>query len=277
MSSATLSLNDAYSANPANPANQADHADAIALGTGVAHAYLPREASRAAAWLRSPGAAGTVLVHGAALLAIWSFSSGVAKPPVTPPVVELIRLQPEPKKELAPPKPEPVKDKPVQLAPPKPVAQPLPTPKTVETSADKAETYTPPAPPVQAAPIGPVTPVAPAPAQPPAAAPPAPAAPKQIGIEGIPTDYVNQVYARINSNADYPREARMRRQQGKIGYRLTLNPQGALISFDIQSSGVEALDEAAREAIRRAAPFPRLPDLGGSTYLLAGNIVFKIN
>ncbi|USX17340.1 TonB family protein [Oxalobacteraceae bacterium OTU3CAMAD1] len=88
---------------------------------------------------------------------------------------------------------------------------------------------------------------------------------------------MNQVYARINSNTDYPREAKMRRQQGKVAYRLTLNPQGALISFDIQSSGVEALDEAARDAIRRAAPFPRLPDLGGSTYLLAGNIVFKIN
>jgi protein TonB len=227
-----------------------------------------------AGWLRSPGAAGTMLVHGAALLVIWSFSSGVVKPPVAPPVVELIRLPPEPKKELAPPKPEPVKEKPVQLAPPKPVAQPLSVPKTVETSADKAETYTPPSPPVQAAPIGPVTPVAPAPAQPPAPAPPAP---RQIATEGIPTDYVNQVYARINSNTDYPREAKMRRQQGKVGYRLTLNPQGALISFDIESSGVEALDEAARDAIRRAAPFPRLPDLGGSSYLLAGNIVFKIN
>lgn len=272
MSSATLSLNDAYLAG------QADQADAVALNPGFATSYLQGAAAKPAGWLRSPGAAGTVLVHGAALLAIWSFSGVVVKPPATPPVVELIRLQPEPKKELAPPKPQPAKEKPVLLAPPKPVARPLPTPKTVETSADKAETYTPPAPPVQAAPIGQVTPVAPAPPQPPAPVPTAaPAAPRQIGTEGIPTDYVNQVYARINSKTDYPREAKMRRQQGKVGYRLTLDPQGALISFDIQSSGVEALDEAARDAIRRAAPFPRLPDLGGSTYLLAGNIVFKIN
>jgi protein TonB len=155
----------------------------------------------------------------------------------------------------------------------------VPAPKTVETSAEKAETYTPPAAPVHDATTGPVTPLAPAPAQStaPASAPTLAAAPKQIGTEGIPTDYVNQVYARINSNTDYPREAKMRRQQGKVAYRLTLDPQGALISFDIQSSGVEALDEAARDAIRRAAPFPRLPDLGGSSYLLAGNIVFKIN
>lgn len=222
-----------------------------------------------------PGVAVSVLIHGAALVAIWQFSGSVTKTAPPPPVVELIRLAPEPKPELTPPKPEPLKEKPLTLAPPKPVAQAVPVPKTVETSAAQAETFTPPAPPQHAAPIGPVTPPTPAPAQPPAA--PVAAVPKQISTEGIPTDYVNQVYARINSNADYPREAKMRRQQGKVGYRLTLNPQGALISFDIQPSGFDVLDEAAREAIKRAAPFPRLPDLGGSTYLLAGNIVFKIN
>lgn len=223
-----------------------------------------------------PGVAVSVLIHGAALLAIWNFSGSVTKPEAAPPVVELIRLAPEPKRELTPPKPEPVKEKPLTLAPPKPVAQAVPVPKTVETSAAQAETYTPPAPPQHVAPIGPLTPPTPAPA-PPAPVPVAAAAPKQVTTEGIPTDYVNQVYARINSNTDYPREAKMRRQQGKVGYRLTLNPQGALISFDIQPSGFDVLDEAAREAIKRAAPFPRLPDLGGSTYLLAGNIVFKIN
>ncbi|MBC3917967.1 TonB family protein [Undibacterium sp. CY18W] len=231
--------------------------------------------------LRKPGAAISVLIHGAALLAIWGWSGRTVQ--VAPPlaVVELIRLQAEPRQELVPPKPEP-KKAPVELAPPTPVAQTVPVPKTVETSAAKAETYTPPAAPVhaEAIPVLPVTPVAatPAPAQAPAPAPtPVAATPKQISNEGIPTDYVNQVYARINSNTDYPREAKIRRQQGKVGYKLTLNPAGALISFDIQSSGLDVLDEAAREAIRRAAPFPRLPDLGGSSYLLAGNIIFKIN
>ena len=259
MTSATLSLQDNY---------------AVALpSAGQAHAWL--DAGSSPHWLRRPGAVATVAIHAAALLAVWSWSSGIVKPAVTPPVIELIRIAPEPKQEIAPPKPEPVKEKQVALAPPKPAAPPLPAPKTIETSAAQAETYTPPAPPVHAAPPGPVTPPQPAPAPAPAA--PSAAAPKQIGTEGIPTDYVNQVYARINRNADYPREAKMRRQQGKVGYRLTLNPDGSLVSFDIQSSGVEALDEAARDAIRRAAPFPRLPDLGGSSYLLAGNIVFKIN
>lgn len=225
--------------------------------------------ARAPHWLRRPGAAATVLIHGAALLAIFGWSKTVVKPPAPPPVVELIRIQPPPKQQVTPPRPEPVKDK-VALSAPRPVAQPQP--RTVEVPAAQAESQTLPAPPAQPAPPGPVAPVAVA-----APAPQAPAAPRQIATEGIPTDYVNQVYGRINRNAEYPREARMRRQQGKVGYRLTLNPDGTLVSFDIQSSGVEALDEAARDAIRRAAPFPRLPDLGGSSYLLAGNIVFKIN
>jgi protein TonB len=222
-------------------------------------------------WLRRPGAAATVLIHGAALLAVFGWSSTVVRPPAPPPVVELIRIRPEPPREITPPQPQPARDK-VALSAPRPVAQPQAQPRTVDVSAAQAEAQTPPAPPVQAAPPAPVVPAAAAPV-----AAPAPAAPRQIATEGIPTDYVNQVYARINRNADYPREARMRRQQGKVGYRLTLNPDGTLVTFDIQSSGVEALDEAARDAIRRAAPFPRLPDLGGSSYLLAGNIVFKIN
>jgi protein TonB len=276
MTSATLSLQDNYATVELPATGQVGVASvgAIALpGADHAHSYL--EAGSGQNWLRRPGAVATVAIHGAALLAVWSWSSGIVKPTAAPPVIELIRIAPEPK-QITLPKPEPVKDKPVALAPPKPAAPPLPAPKTVETSAAQAETYTPPAPPVNPTPPGPVTPAQPAPVAQSAPLAVAPA-PKQISTEGIPTDYVNQVYARINRNADYPREAKMRRQQGKVGYRLTLNPDGSLVSFDIQSSGVEALDEAARDAIRRAAPFPRLPDLGGSSYLLAGNIVFKIN
>lgn len=228
-------------------------------------------------WLPGRGVAGSVLLHGAALLAVWALSGGSDAPPAPAPVVELIRLQPEALKPPPPPPPEPEPEKPKQLTAARPVAAPLPVPKTVAAAAEKAETYTPPEPPQQAAPIGPVTPPAPVPEPTAPAAPPAPAAPKQIGNDGIPTDYVNQVYARINGSTEYPREAKMRRQQGRVGYRLTLSPQGALLGVEIQTSGNDVLDEAAREAIRRAAPFPKLPDLGGSSYLLAGNIVFRIN
>lgn len=275
MSSATLSLNDAYApedpatAGPASPLSivvtpAAGAQSAATHGAGFATSYLEAGAGRH--WLRRPGALVTVLVHGLVLLAILNWT-GVVKRPRAPAVIELMYIQPEQKIKLAPPKPEPAKEKQVALAPPQPTAQAQPAPKAVDTPPPaQVETSAPPAPP------GPVTQAPPAPLRAPVAA-----GPKQISTEGIPSDYVNQVYARINRNADYPREAKMRRQQGKVGYRLTLNPDGSLVSFDIQSSGVDSLDEAARDAIRRAAPFPRLPDLGGSSYLLAGNIVFKIN
>ena len=182
MSSATLSLNDAYQGKLAGQDGQAD---AVAPSAGFATSYLQGTVARPAGWLRSPGAVGTVLVHGAALLAIWSFSSSVVKPPVAPPVVELIRLTTEPKKELAPPKPEPLKEKPVQLAPPKPVApaacrfrpcRPRSPPSSVSAKA---------VPPVWEAPVAPAFPstarasAAPAPSSAPAAdvSVPLPAAP----------------------------------------------------------------------------------------------------
>ena len=243
-----------------------------ATGSAPSPFFISTETSR---WWTKRGTQVSIVLHVLALLAIWRLSAAAAPAPRVPPPVELIRLKPAPP-QLVPPKPQPVKQKPVSVAPPKAVVRPQPVPKTVAAPAAKAETYTPPVPPVAAAPIGPVTPAAPAPAAP---STPAPAAtvPKVVATEGIPTDYVNQVYSRINRNADYPREAKLRRQQGRVGYKLTLDPQGALISFDIQSSGSDSLDEAARDAIKRAAPFPKLPDLGGSTYLLAGSIVFKIN
>lgn len=223
-------------------------------------------------WWKKTGTRGTLtslVVHAVAIAAIWSLSLHVADVPQVQRPIELVLEKLAPK-ELVPPPPkrEPVKDKPVALAPPKPVSRALPTPKTVATSADKAETVTPPAPDPTPQPIGPVTPTPPA----------APAQPTStvISTEGIPSDYVNQIYSRINRRAEYPRVAKMRHEEGRVGYKLTLNPQGALLKFDIQSSGSEALDEAARDAIKAAAPFPKLPDLGGSTYLLSGAIVFKI-
>ena len=223
----------------------------------LAVASLPSLPTAASAWRRYRGVLISGLLHGGVALLAWNLAGSHPAPKAVATVVELIRV-----------------------APPRPVAAAVPQPKTVEAPAASAETYTAPSTPAPAAPIGPVTPVAPAPAPVPASAAvakPAPPASKVVSTEGIPTDYVNQVYARINRNADYPQAAKQRRQQGKVGYVLTLDPQGTLLKVELQPSGVEALDDAARQAIERAAPFPKLPDLGGSSYLLAGNIVFKLN
>ena len=244
----------------------------------VAVASLPSLQTGAPVWRRYRGVLISSLLHGGVALLAWNLAGSQPAPKAVATVVELIRAAPP--KAIAPPPPPPKpaepQARPVSLAPPRPVAASVPQPKTVEAPAASAETYSAPATPAPATPIGPVTPAAPAPA-PVAAAKPAPPASKVVSTEGIPTDYVNQVYARINRNTDYPQAAKQRRQQGRVAYVLTLDPQGALLKVEIQPSGVEALDEAARQAIERAAPFPKLPDLGGSTYLLAGNIVFKLN
>ena len=168
---------------------------------------------------------------------------------------------------MEPPPPPPVKRL-VETPTPKPVAQAQPQPKTVDAPPEQAEAFTPP-------PAPPPSPVAPPPAPAPIVAH-APPAQKVIETAQIPSDYVNQVFAQINGKASYPELAKRRRQEGRVAYQLTLSPDGQLIRFDITSSGTPALDDAARNAIKAAAPFPKLPDLGGSVYLLSGAIVFRI-
>jgi protein TonB len=98
-------------------------------------------------------------------------------------------------------------------------------------------------------------------------------------MSGIPTNYVNEVYARINAAAsgNYPRLARSMHLEGQVRYTLTLKPDGTLVSCRISTSGQTVLDAAAEQAIRAAAPFPGLPDLGGSSYELTGAIGYQLD
>jgi protein TonB len=220
-------------------------------------------------WWKKPGALTSLGLHVAAIAAIWGFSQRVL-PPATPErVIELV-LAP---KQLAPPEPPPPpKVEPQKLQPKAGGARPLPTPapRSTPVAAEQAEIAAlsaTPAAPVAAEPVKAAAPEA----------PPAPPKPRVISNDGIPSDYVNQVYSRISRHTSYPRAAKMRREEGRVAYKLTLSPQGELLKYDIQTSGSDALDDAAVEAIKGAAPFPKLPDLGGSSYLLAGAIVFKVN
>lgn len=230
-------------------------------------------------WWARPGAVVSIALHVAAAVALIAVSGHRDEPKPVDHAIQLVLAPPEPPKAIVPPPPVPPPPKapPVKLQPPKPAPVQRPTPVarrlTVPTTAEKAEVAAPPAPPVDNTAKTTAEPVAP-PAPP---APPARPAPQNIGMEGIPTDYVNQVYARINSSAagHYPRAAKMRHLEGRIAYKITLSPEGKLLKLDLQSSGESVLDDAAGEAIRAAAPFPHLPDLGGSSYQLTGAIVYK--
>ncbi len=214
-------------------------------------------------WWQSFSTVGSLVAHGLLIAAIWALSTHV--PPESPPdhAIELVLVPPEPKELVVPPppKPEPQKPQP-KVTPPKPA--PVPVQRTVPAMAEKAEVAAPPPPPepVKAEPVE--TPPSP------------PPRPRVISNDGIPSDYVNQVYSRINSRTTYPRVAKLRGDEGRVVYKITLSPQGELLKYDIQSSGNEVLDKAAIDAIKAAAPFPQLPDLGGSSYLLSGAIVFAV-
>ena len=59
---------------------------------------------------------------------------------------------------------------------------------------------------------------------------------------------------------DYPRAARLRRQEGEVVLRLTIDRAGHLLAAEIaRPSGFAALDQAALDTARRAAPLPPLP------------------
>jgi protein TonB len=56
---------------------------------------------------------------------------------------------------------------------------------------------------------------------------------------------------RINPEPAYPASGRRRRQEGLVLFNVTVTAQGRASRVDVkQSSGVPALDDAAREAVR---------------------------
>jgi protein TonB len=65
-----------------------------------------------------------------------------------------------------------------------------------------------------------------------------------------------------------------RRNTCVVNYTASVAPDGSLAGMHIEPCAVAEINEAAREAIRRAAPFARPPDLGGATYDVHGTLIF---
>ena len=61
----------------------------------------------------------------------------------------------------------------------------------------------------------------------------------------------------LRRHLEYPRAARLRRQQGEVRLRLVLDRSGRLLEAALaSSSGHDLLDEAALRMAQRAAPYP---------------------
>ncbi len=78
------------------------------------------------------------------------------------------------------------------------------------------------------------------------------------------SNYPGKVRARLTRALRYPSEARRGGIKGDAQVRFTVRADGQVASIALaRSTGSPILDEAALEAVRRAAPFPKIPEGAG--------------
>lgn len=93
------------------------------------------------------------------------------------------------------------------------------------------------------------------------AASPAPS--KEAGNAAV-SNYPGKVASKLRRALRYPSEARRQRLRGEVHVAFTVSGNGNVGSVRVvRSSGAQALDQAAMEAVRRAAPFPPIPAEAG--------------
>lgn len=199
---------------------------------------------------RLPATACAILVHVAvAAVALWA--SGTPKAAPEPPKAIKIKIAP----------PAPDIARPQQDTPPPPKPEPKPEPKKTETPRPPKPEPTP-APAPQSLPELESTAEANTSSRQVAAPPPAPPSP----AVDSPTDKARKAdyYARLlgwlDQHKDYPREARLRREQGVAQLYFRMSRDGRVLSYRLDdSSGHQALDDAVIRMIERANPLPPFP------------------
>lgn len=81
------------------------------------------------------------------------------------------------------------------------------------------------------------------------------------GSAGAAADYMSLLQAWLEKHKEYPRSARLRRQEGTVLLYFAINAAGEVLAHRIErSSGHGLLDEEAMAMIRRATPVPPLPE-----------------
>ncbi|HMA13525.1 MAG TPA: energy transducer TonB [Kiloniellaceae bacterium] len=85
------------------------------------------------------------------------------------------------------------------------------------------------------------------------------------GAPGAFVDYKAQLYAWLVKHKEYPRRARLRRQEGTARLYFAMDRNGRVLEYRIvASSGYKLLDEEVVAMIERASPLPPPPEsLGG--------------
>ncbi len=94
------------------------------------------------------------------------------------------------------------------------------------------------------------------------------------GSRGSLGDFEAAVKRAILARKVQPSLAWDRRNTCVVNYTAHVARDGSLAGFQIDPCAVPEINEAARTAIRQAAPFPPPPDLGGRIYDVHGTLIF---
>ncbi len=94
------------------------------------------------------------------------------------------------------------------------------------------------------------------------------------GTRGSLAGFEAAVRARVLAGKRQPSLAWDRRNTCVVNYRVTVTSGGGLADFSIDPCAIPEINEAARTAIRLAAPFPHPPDLGAATAEVHGTLIF---
>jgi protein TonB len=88
-----------------------------------------------------------------------------------------------------------------------------------------------------------------------------PAATPASEQHAAPANYAAEVMSRISAAKRYPTSSRARREEGTVRVSFALNRDGSVQGETlVTSSGHDALDKEALATVRRAAPYPPVPD-----------------
>ncbi len=213
---------------------------------------------------RTVGIAAVAVVHGLLALGFVFASPRFYKP--ADHQMTVVSIVPEIERKIDPPPVMPTFEPPAVYIP-----QPI-TPEIILT--------TPPPPPVIT-----VAPAPPTPVQAPIVQTPPPVIGRAITpapplISGADRkEFATRLFGHLNRYKRYPASARMRHQEGVVSLRFTMDRQGHVLSYEIaKTSGSDALDNEARELIKRAEPLPVIPAaFGRDTLDLVVPIEFFLN
>ena len=95
------------------------------------------------------------------------------------------------------------------------------------------------------------------------------------GTRGTLAGFEAAVRARVLARRQQPTLAWDRRNTCIINYTVHVAGDGSLAGLTIAPCAVQEINEAARQAIRDAAPFPRPPDLGAGNTDVHGSLIFR--